>query len=45
MLTGPLAMLAWSFVRDGQPLADTTRHPLPACTRRGRGGGATVQGT
>lgn len=25
MLTGPVAMLAWSFVRDDQPLADTAR--------------------
>ncbi|QLH22719.1 5-methyltetrahydropteroyltriglutamate--homocysteine S-methyltransferase [Streptomyces sp. Rer75] len=26
MLTGPVTMLAWSFVRDDQPLADTARH-------------------
>ncbi|MCW2903789.1 MAG: 5-methyltetrahydropteroyltriglutamate/homocysteine S-methyltransferase [Streptosporangiaceae bacterium] len=25
MLTGPVTMLAWSFVRDDQPLADTAR--------------------
>ena len=25
MLTGPITMLAWSFVRDDQPLADTAR--------------------
>ncbi|WP_374201085.1 5-methyltetrahydropteroyltriglutamate--homocysteine S-methyltransferase [Streptomyces mayonensis] len=25
MLTGPVTMLAWSFVRDDQPLADTVR--------------------
>lgn len=25
MLTGPVTMLAWSFVRDGQPLGDTAR--------------------
>ncbi|RII09334.1 5-methyltetrahydropteroyltriglutamate--homocysteine methyltransferase [Streptomyces sp. YIM 130001] len=26
MLTGPVTMLAWSFVRDDQPLGDTARH-------------------
>ena len=25
MLTGPVTMLAWSFVRDDQPLGDTAR--------------------
>jgi 5-methyltetrahydropteroyltriglutamate--homocysteine methyltransferase len=25
MLTGPVTMLVWSFVRDDQPLGDTTR--------------------
>src|SRR5690606_29769545 len=25
MLTGPVTMVAWSFVRDDQPLADTAR--------------------
>ena len=25
MLTGPVTMLAWSFVRDDQPPADTAR--------------------
>ncbi len=30
MLTGPVTMLAWSFVRDDQPLADTARQVAPA---------------
>ncbi|GGR08568.1 hypothetical protein GCM10010280_65530 [Streptomyces pilosus] len=30
MLTGPVTMLAWSFVRDDQPLADTAHQVAPA---------------
>ncbi|MYW16855.1 5-methyltetrahydropteroyltriglutamate--homocysteine S-methyltransferase, partial [Streptomyces sp. SID2955] len=30
MLTGPATMLAWLFVRDDQPLADTARRVAPA---------------
>ncbi|WP_435610156.1 5-methyltetrahydropteroyltriglutamate--homocysteine S-methyltransferase, partial [Streptomyces sp. C10-9-1] len=30
MLTGPVTMLAWSFVRDDQPLGDTARQVAPA---------------
>ena len=34
MLTGPVTMLAWSFVRDDQPLGDTAaRWPSPCATR------------
>ncbi|SOE25997.1 methionine synthase (B12-independent) [Streptomyces sp. OK228] len=35
MLTGPVTMLAWSFVRDDQPLADTARQVALAPARRG----------
>ena len=36
MLTGPVTMLAWSFVRDDQPLADTARSGRAGAAGRGR---------
>ena len=45
MLTGPVTMLCWSFVRNDQPWADTARQVALGTTRRGqrpRSAGITV---
>jgi 5-methyltetrahydropteroyltriglutamate--homocysteine methyltransferase len=33
MLTGPVTILQWSFVRDDQPRASTALRPWPSATR------------